>query len=672
MPYLFEWTNHHQKPDQEIMKWGFRYISLIGLLLPSFLWAQTTHDTVQLNTVEITAKRPIEEAAISKTEVDTLVLQTLNSKTLASLMTANTPVFIKSYGRGSSATASFRGTAATHTHVNWNGMNLNSPMRGDVDFSLFPVYFIDRINLLHGGSSLSAGSGALGGSILIENKPDWRNTISVKYIQHIESFNTFKEFGQIGLGGENFQSKTRIYLDQSENDFPFYNYAILPNRDDVQKNADYKKYGFLQEFYGRIKQKHLLSLKVWGIHSYRNLPQLMSFEGENRVEFQEDDQIKAIGQWKYYRNNGSWMVSSGYSYNELHYFRSSTEAEFENFNSTSHEKSSFNHIEYQYKNEEHIHLKTSFDGNYHQVEIFDSTSKTGYKESRVELSFLAQANWQINEKLAAYFLFRSEYYDETFVPAIPSIGVEYTLNRNKNWKLHLNATRNYHKPNLNDLYWIPGGNPDLLPEDGYTGELGAKFSKKNRRWNLDSKINIYASLIENWIVWHPSSSGAFYWEADNLKKVFARGIEWNINYSLEFVKNWKLKTIANYAYTATTNQNAVESVDESRGKQLIYIPKHNANIILGLNHKKWELNIDNSVIGKRYTTSSNEESDFELILSAYTLTNLSLEKSFNWKKWESKISFRIENIFDTDYMSVLWRPMPGRYYAINLQIGLRK
>jgi len=51
---------------------------------------------------------------------------------------------------------------------------------------------------------------------------------------------------------------------------------------------------------------------------------------------------------------------------------------------------------------------------------------------------------------------------------------------------------------------------------------------------------------------------------------------------------------------------------------------------------------------------------------------LSLEKSFNWGKLKSKLSFRIENIFDTDYMSVLWRPMPGRYYAINLQIGWRK
>jgi len=654
------------------MKAAFRYSLIFCFLFPVLLWAQTTHDTVQLKTIEVTAQRPIEEAAISKTRVDTLALQTLNAKTLASLMTASTPVFIKSYGRGSAATASFRGTASSHTQVKWNGMSLNSPMRGDVDFSQFPVYFIDRVELLHGGSSLSDGSGALGGSISIKNKADWNNRVSVKYIQHIESFSTYKEFVELAFGNSNFQSKTRIFHDQSENDFPFYNYGVLPHQEDVQKNADYEKYGFLQEFYGKLKKKHLLSLKIWGNHNDRNLPQLMSSTIENRVEFQEDDQLRAIGAWKYFNGNSSWKFSSGINYTELHYFRSSTVSGFENYNSTSKEKSSFNHLEYQYKKEESLHFKTSLDADIHQVNIYDVANKTGYNEERVEWSYLAQLNLQITDKTSAYALLRSEYYDDTFVILIPSLGIEYALDENDIWSLKFNASRNYHKPNLNDLYWIPGGNPDLLSEDGYTGESGIRFSKSKPHWNLESSMNIYASLIDNWIVWHPSANGAYPWEADNIKKVFARGIEWNLKYNLDFYKHWKLKTVANYAYTSTTNINAVESVDESRGKQLIYIPRHTANLMIGLNYKSWEFNINNFVIGKRYTTSSNVESDYESNLSAYTLFNLSLEKGFSWKKFSAHIGCRVENIFDTDYMSVLWRPMPGRYYSLNLQIGWRK
>ncbi len=646
--------------------------TMVTFLCSNQISAQITKDTFQLKMVEVKAQKPIEEVALSKSRVDTMALQTLSSKSLASLMTASTPVFIKSYGRGSSATASFRGTAASHTQVNWNGMSLNSPMRGDVDFSQFPVYFIDRVELLHGGSSLSDGSGALGGSISLENKADWSNRISVKYIQHIESFSTYKEFAELALGNSNFQSKTRIFHDQSENDFPFYNYGVLPYQDDVQKNADYEKYGFLQEFYGRIKKNHLLSLKIWGHHNFRNLPQLMSFQGDNRIESQEDDQLRAIGAWKYFNGNSNWEFTSGINYTELHYFRSSTESGFENFNSKSKEKSSFNHLEYRYKKEESFHFKTSLDANIHQVDIYDSTNKTGYKEERFELSYLAQLNIQISDRAAAYALLRSEFYDDTFVILIPSLGLEYALDEKDTWTTKFNVSRNYHKPNLNDLYWIPGGNPDLLPEDGYTGELALVYSKPKPNWSFESKLNFYASLIDNWIVWHPSSSGAFYWEADNIKKVFARGIEWNIKYNLDFFKNWKLKTVANYAFTATTNVDAMESVDESRGKQLIYIPRHTANLMIGLSYKSWELNIDNSIIGKRYTTSSNIESDYESNLSAYAITNLNLEKDFTWKKLNAKLGLRVENLFDTDYMSVLWRAMPGRYYSVNLQIGWRK
>jgi iron complex outermembrane receptor protein len=189
------------------------------------------------------------------THVDTLVLQMVKTQTISELLSSYTPVFIKSYGRGSTATASFRGTASSHTQVYWNGMRLNSPMRGDVDFSLFPVYFIDGLSLQHGGSSLQSGSGALGGSVLIENKPDWNDRLSLRYVQTIESFSTDKEYLNLGFGNGRLQFKTRVFSDRSKNDFPYYNYGVLPMHEDVQKNAGYSKSGLLQEAYSRFNHQ---------------------------------------------------------------------------------------------------------------------------------------------------------------------------------------------------------------------------------------------------------------------------------------------------------------------------------------------------------------------------------------------------------------------------------
>ena len=113
------------------------------------LMAQDIHDTIALKSVEIigfTADRLFEkeEAGMRETKVDSIVMMEKISSSLSDLLSENTPIFIKNNGRGALATASFRGTAASHTQVVWNGININSPMTGSVDFSLIPVYIIDR------------------------------------------------------------------------------------------------------------------------------------------------------------------------------------------------------------------------------------------------------------------------------------------------------------------------------------------------------------------------------------------------------------------------------------------------------------------------------------------------------------------------------------------------
>ncbi len=237
--------------------WCRHIFAFIGLLFLSItIQAQITKDTFELKLVEIKSAKPLENEALTTTHIDSLTLQTLQTKSLSELISSNSPVFIKTYGRGSAATASFRGTAASHSQVFWNGIQINSPMRGDVDFSLFPVYFIDQLDLLHGSSSLSQSSGGLGGSILIKNQADWTNRLQFRYIQEMESFETYREFFQFAIGNQKFQSKTRIFHQQSENNFDFYNTGVLPFREDIQQNANYHKYGFLLEAYLKVGQKN--------------------------------------------------------------------------------------------------------------------------------------------------------------------------------------------------------------------------------------------------------------------------------------------------------------------------------------------------------------------------------------------------------------------------------
>jgi outer membrane cobalamin receptor len=170
------------------------FILLMLLLFTSQVFSQGISDSVfVLETVEVSAVREFkkETAGMKETRIDSLMILNNINISLSGLLSKNTSIFIKENGRGALATASFRGSAASHTQVNWNGMPINSPMTGMVDFSLIPVYIIDDLSLSFGAASIKNGSGGIGGSVNINNTVDWDNKLSVKYIQGIGSYKTF-------------------------------------------------------------------------------------------------------------------------------------------------------------------------------------------------------------------------------------------------------------------------------------------------------------------------------------------------------------------------------------------------------------------------------------------------------------------------------------------------
>src|SRR5210317_1517496 len=140
------------------------------------VFSQGIRDSVfQIEGVSVAAQRIFvkEQAGMKQSHVDSTVLQNKAILSLSDLLSENTSVFIKNHGRGALASASFRGTAASHTQVSWNGININSPLAGMVDFSMIPVYIIDELHLKHGSASVADQSGGIGGSIHMNNSVNW-------------------------------------------------------------------------------------------------------------------------------------------------------------------------------------------------------------------------------------------------------------------------------------------------------------------------------------------------------------------------------------------------------------------------------------------------------------------------------------------------------------------
>jgi iron complex outermembrane receptor protein len=210
------------------LRWSI-VIFILAISIPGYTAGQGIEDSVfVLQTVEVKASRLFEQetAGMKDRKVDSLVMVKNINASLSSLLSENSSVFVRENGRGALATASFRGTASSHTRVNWNGIPINSPMTGAVDFSLIPVYIADDVGLAFGPASIVNGSGGIGGSVNIRNNVDWNNSFSLKFIQGIGSYTTIDDFLQFGIGNSKIQSSTKLYFNYSKNDYTFINRGI--------------------------------------------------------------------------------------------------------------------------------------------------------------------------------------------------------------------------------------------------------------------------------------------------------------------------------------------------------------------------------------------------------------------------------------------------------------
>lgn len=606
---------------------------------------------IDIEKVEVTSTRRVNTDAVTVTSIDSVAIATRATASFAELLARSTPLFIKSYGLGSLATVSFRGTAASHTAVEWNGINVNSAMLGQVDFSTIPVWFVDKVELLHGGSSLQNGSGALGGSVITGSLANFDKPIYGSFAASAGSFGTYTALGTLGGGGKVFQVKAKYIYQQAKNDFTFRNTAIPPFEMQKQQNADYRKQGVVVDMFLNAGRGHIISISGWYFVDKRNLPPIMSYEGAGRDEDQIDEQARIVAKWIYYGKKFKSELISGYSVINTDYFLANNTdlGRIVNMDSRSGEASIQNRYRFDFTPwGERTMFRGQANVDIYNVHTLDRVTYEGYSAHRTEFGLSFSAHHRFTKVWSGFALVRADDSGQF----MPSVGLQALPV--EGLAVKFNATRNFHRPTLNDLYWLPGGNPDLRPEKGFSGDIAVNYIYKKSRVEIEASATVYAGLIDDWIIWRPSEYR--YWSAENIKTVFNRGAEVALKAAYTTSYDLRYAISGNYAYTRTTNQDAAAANDDSKGKQLIYIPVHKANIAAEASYKwiyaiyAWEYT------GERFTTSSSAGTRHTL--PAYNLHSFTV----GGRLWGFNLELKLDNIFDTQYQAILWRAMPGRNF----------
>lgn len=654
------------------------FSSFMTLLVSLSLSGQGIRDSVfRINPVEVTADRIFmaERAGMKETEIDTSVLRGKIHLSLSELLSENTSVFIKDHGRGALATASFRGTAASHTRVTWNGININSPMAGMVDFSLIPVWIIDGLDLKHGASSLAEQGGGIGGSIQLHNSAGWGQGTGFSYLQGIGSYGTFDEFVHISAGKGKIRLKTRLYHNRSANDYPFINRSIasldpvtgkLVHPLDTNRNADYTRFGLLQEVYWRPLPDHIFSIRYWGQNAERTIPNPTSYEGpeDDNLNNQEDTDHRVVGEWKYYHREARLRFRSGYTLKQLDYTRMNLVPGLGSvpvIRSESRQRSLLNSLSLSGETAGGFQLEGTLDVDFHDVVSLDSVSGSGYGRQRAETSLFLAVRRNFADRLNLNLMLRQDVVDRTPAPFTPYMGFDLRLWKGRDLVLKGNVARIHHYPDLNDLYWQPGGNPELLPEEGFSIESGLEYTSIREQQKLSGEISFFRSDIDHWIIWLPSYRG--YWEARNIRRVLAYGMEADLKFS-GTIRRVDYRVAGGYALTRSVNfGDPVVWGDESYGKQLVYIPVHSGNLLVDLRYRRWFVTYQYNAYSERFTTSSNDPARRDR-LYPYLMNDLVLGKEVRIGTIGMTAEVKVFNLFNEQYHTVLYRPMPGRNYHL--------
>lgn len=643
------------------MKWIFTILLAFGVLPLS---AQDRQ--YKIDRVEITARKKPVEATLQRTVIDTTVLDAFRSATLGDLLIQNSPINIKSYGRGDTQSATFRGTAPSHTSVYWNGIRINSPMVGAVDFGLIPLFFVDRLSVDAGVSSMAMASGALGGAVTIESMPEWGKRFGFEAVESFGSFTTTDSYLNITAGSDRFQSSTKLYYNYSKNDFEFINRDIIdPSRPDYRptqrnKNGDYRRSGFMQEFFVKIDSSQMLSAIVWGLNSDSNLPQLTSYEGEdgNNLTDRRDGSLRAAITYKRYgekldvtaRLTGD-VQSMGFNQQN----RTATGYQ-QIIESTGLSRSvgvvADGSLKLFKKHTIGINIAAGVD----YVNSMEHVKSVGFEHTRFEASVMGALYSTWSERLATSVAVRGSVVGD-IVYATPFAGIEYRIS--SPFSLKARVGYNVHAPSISDLYYVPGGNVDLQPEKGLTVEAGGVYRQRSAKVEL----NLFSSWIDDWVVWLPSHQQ--YWTPSNIKSVLSRGIELTASNQWTW-GDWGLYGNLNFTLNHTINNGEpMVDGDESVGKQLVYVPLVSGGIYAKGNWKRLWVSYQIYGESERYTTTSNNRSTLSTI-TPYTFSDVAV--GYSWRVLSLELKCR--NVFDSRFYTVLRRPLPGRSFEAILRIKI--
>lgn len=613
-----------------------RYILLVFIFFisPNFFAQQDSIqqlDVVNLSSVKLQKhSKGYKVLALS----DSVILK--NSESFTTLLRFNTPIYIKEYGAGGTSTASFRGTSASNTAVIWNGININSINNGQTGFNALSVNLIDNIDVRSGGGSIEFGSGAIGGTVHLNDQLSFGNHLTNQIVSSVGSFNSYNNLYKFSYGKDKIAAKFGVSYNESENDYKWLGTDGLKNENGAYNNLSFNL-GVAYKL-NNFSKFSVFSTKYTGNREFSGtLPNPSAAK-----EKYKDYNFRNLVTYSFHKNEFTHAVKFAYLTQEYRYF---ADKNIDNYNYGK-SKNYLLKYDFNYQISEYSSIES-----FSELEsAFGSTDEIKEKNRKqFSQSIIYNLNFEniasINAKL------RKDFNSDYKIPLIVALGAE--INLLKNTIARVNGSKNYRVPTYNDLYWPALGNADLIPESSLQGEFGLVY--KTNDIKLD--VGIYYINSKDKIVWTPGGDPERpgVWVPINVAEAVNKGVELTMAYQ-KSIKNHQLNFNLNYSYTIAK--------DKSTNNYLTYVPKHLANGSFGYSYKRFNAFYQHLFTGEIYTTTDNLDN---YTVPYYNIGNVGVNYTIiRIQNNQLGLGIKVNNVFNKEYQVLPSRPMPNRNFNINI------
>lgn len=603
--------------------------------------------------------------------IDSLALSQYRTGTVADVLQARTPAYIKNYGPGQLASISLRGTAARHTAVLWNGFNINLPTLGEADFNLLPLNGLRDVVVQPGPAAALYGNGAIGGTVLLDTAPDFRPTpLRATAQADVGTWGLRGSSATVRAAGGRVAVRAAASYRQATNNYPYLNpeFGGLVRRY-AENAALLHQWSVSQDVAWRLGLAGELTAGTWLTDADRQI-QVAAGAANDHARERDQSRRLLLGYRQVLANGGQWAVRGAWFDDVLNYTADQVAR------SNSDVKTTQAQGEYTRPLGQRGTLRLGAEAQ-HFAAVVD-----GYGGAISEDRGAAFALLRFDPRPGLRFTgnLRQALLPAGFAPLTPTLGAEWDIfSREKfaadsakalphSLTAKANLARTYRAPTLNERYWQPGGNPNLLPERGVGGELGLSYQRPlSRAAVLTGELTAYSQTVNEWVQWLPNDRGVY--SPRNLRQVRSQGLEAAVGLRAGRGR-YAAHGRASYAFTSTQKTQGAPDDPDPAGRQLAFVPLHQLALALDQTLGPWQLGTTLGRTGLVYADNSGLG-----YLPAYWPLAATAGYTYTLRRAGGPLALTVlvqgTNLLNLRYDTYSARPAPPRALLASLRVGWR-